>query len=394
MASVLLVTIPPFVGGVPYKARVLARYLRDQGHTVTVAYYATYSDHPDLVATSWQVILGKRPSVSKGTCFEDFPSVAIGCVLPELEFTYYLTSKRWRDVIAAHDRHIAVGGTVLVSNPLTEVGVPHLVWCASTMIEDRIDRRRAMPFARQIIDRLLIGPVQRRMERKILRGPGHFMTVSDYTRNTLLAAGGAEDRFTRLPIPIDMDAYAPPSSGPRPGIIGFAGRPGDPRKNLQMLFKALTILIHRGRDIELHLTGEPTPELKQAADGMAGHIHWHGWLDDAALADFFRSLDVFAIPSYQEGLNIAGLQAMSSGVPVVSTRCGGPEDYVVDGVTGYLSDFKADIMADKIDQVVGDRLLRDQLGQNARAKVAEQFSFDVFDRQLSSAWNAVWRDQP
>ncbi|HER25743.1 MAG TPA: hypothetical protein ENI69_01400, partial [Rhodospirillales bacterium] len=82
MGSVLLVTIPPFAGGVPFKTRILARYLRDLGHRVTVAYYATISDHPDLVARAWQIpslVTGRRPGVAKGLCFDDFPSVAIGC---------------------------------------------------------------------------------------------------------------------------------------------------------------------------------------------------------------------------------------------------------------------------------------------------------------------------
>ncbi len=396
MASVLLVTIPPFAGGVPYKARVLARHLRELGHSVTVAYYATYSDHPELVATSWQAVFGRRPLVSEGQCFGDFPSLAVGCAFPELEFTYYRPSPRWAKIIAAHDRHIAVGGTVLVSNPLSRMGLPHLVWCASTMLEDRADRRRAMPPMRRIVDRFLIGPVQRKMEKEILHGPGHFMAISGYTKNTLLAAGGIEERFTRLPIPMDMNAYRPPREAPRPGVIGFAGRVGDPRKNLPLLFDALAILLKQGRDVELHLTGEATAELNRLAarTGVSEKVHWRGWLDDDELTEFFRSIDVFAIPSFQEGLNIAGLQAMASGVPVVSTRCGGPEDYVIDDATGYLCDSGSAPFADRIDKIITNRPLRDRLGATARQKVAEDFSYDVFKRQLSKAWQSVWRDQP
>ncbi len=394
MARVLLVTIPPFAGGVPYKARLLARHLRGLGHAVTVAYYATYSDHPDLVATSWQTAFGRRAAVSDGRCFDDFPSLAVGCALPELEFTYYLPSPRWTRVITSHDRHIAVGGTVLVSNPLSRMGLPHLVWCASTMIEDRVDRRRAMPPPRRLVDRLLIGPVQRKMERRILRGPGYFMAISDYTQKTLIAAGGLENRFTRLPIPIDTDACRPPA--PAPGVIGFAGRAGDPRKNLPLLFDALSVLLGRGRDVELHMTGQATAELRQLAlrKGISERVRWHGWLDDDGLAEFFRAIDVFAIPSFQEGLNIAGLQAMASAVPVVSTRCGGPQDYVIDGDTGYLCDFDSVMFADRLDRIIGDRTLRNRLGGNARDKVADDFSHAVFASQLSKAWQAVWRERP
>ncbi len=396
MGSVLLVTIPPFAGGVPYKTRILARYLRDLGHRVTVAYYATISDHPDLVARAWQIPLGRRPGIAKGQCFDDFPSVAIGCALPELEFTYYRPSAHWRRVIAAHDRHIAVGGTILVSNPLSLMAIPHLVWCASTMIEDRIDRRRAMALGRRIIDGMVIGPVQAKMEKRILAGCGHFMAVSDYTRTTLLAVGGRQDHFTRLPIPIDMADYRPPVTAAKSGIIGFAGRTGDPRKNMALLFAAVSILGRKGRHVELHLTGESSPHLERLAvrHDISGRLQWRGWFDPEQLPDFFQSLDVFAIASFQEGLNIAGLQAMSCGVPVVSTRCGGPQDYVIDGATGYLCDFTATGLADKLDKIIADRPLRNRLGEAARNKVADDFSFDVFGAQLSSAWHTVWQEQP
>ncbi len=395
-ASVLIVTIPPLGGGVPDKTRILARHLRDIGHPVTVAHYATLTDYPDLVAPCWQWVRGKRPALRRGECFGDVPCIAVGCALPELEFTYYLPSAQWRDVIAAHDRHIAVGGTVMVSHLLTTLGIPHLVWCASTMTADRIDRRRAMPAARRVFDRMVVGPAQRRMEKRILAGPARFMTVSSYARRTLVAAGGNDDCFTTLPVPVDPARFTPPDREPRSGVIGFAGRPNDPRKNLPMLFDAVRILRDRGNNVELHLTGEANGDLDRAAKALeiADRIHWQGWLPDDGLPDFFRSLDVFVIPSFQEGLNIAGLQAMASGVPVVSTRCGGPEDYVIDGETGFLTDIDAGNLADAVERLTGDRQLRSALGANARRVAENDYSLEGFHRGLATAWQDVWQEQP
>ena len=45
--SVLVTTLPPLTGGVPDKARILVRDLRDLGYRVTVAHYATYRDYLD-----------------------------------------------------------------------------------------------------------------------------------------------------------------------------------------------------------------------------------------------------------------------------------------------------------------------------------------------------------
>lgn len=394
--SILIITLPPLTGGVPDKAKILVNHLRDLGYRVTVSHYATYRDYPELVVTSWQLFTGKKPGNIKATCFNDFPCVSVGSWLPELEFTYYLGSEHWRKLIESHDRHIVIGGTVLASYPLVDQNIPHLVWCASTMIGDRLERRRSMPFLRSLIDRFMISPVQHVMERKILGGNATFMAVSTYTLKSLLSVGGDPEHFSRVPIPVDANLFTPPSTPPKPGIIGFAGRPGDPRKNLSLLFHSLKKLLDQGAKVELMLTGNATGTLQKLANelGIAEHISWTGWLKGEDLPSFYQQLDVFVIPSTQEGLNIAGIQAMASAVPVISTRCGGPEDYVVDGKTGVLVSSDIEAMTAAIATVIGNRERRNELGQNARRYVEEHYSHDRFKETFAEAWQQTWGDRP
>jgi glycosyltransferase involved in cell wall biosynthesis len=394
--SILIITIPPIAGGVPDKARILVNHFRDLGHEVTVAHYATLSDYADLVVPSWQSFSGKRPGSRKGTCFDNFPCVSVGCRFPELEFTYYRSSPQWRELIDKFDRHIVITGTVLTAHTITKMGHPHLVWCASTMLEDRIDRRRAMPLPRRLFDRLLVSPILRVMEKTVLNGTGRFMGVSNYTRRTLIAAGGNADKVSVTPIPIDLERFQPTTSSAAPDVIGFAGRPEDGRKNLPLLFESVKLLRDQGKNISLNLTGDPSPQLQDEINrqGLTNHITWTGWLKQEELPAFYQGLDVFVIPSFQEGLNIAGLQAMASGVPVVSTRCGGPEDYVIEDETGYLVGFSASEMAKAVATLIDDRETRDRLGANARKFVEDHFSHDRFAACLADAWEEVWGDRP
>jgi glycosyltransferase involved in cell wall biosynthesis len=394
--SILIITIPPLAGGVPDKARILVNHLRDLGHEVTVAHYATLSDYADLVVPSWQSFSGKHPGSREGTCFDDFPCVSIGCRFPELEFTYYRSSPQWRELIEKFDRHIVITGTVLTAHTIAKMGLPHLVWCASTMIEDRIDRRRAMKLPRRLFDRLVVSPILRVMEKTVLNGTGRFMGVSNYTRRTLVAAGGNIDRVSVTPIPIDLERFQPPTTSATPGVIGFAGRPEDGRKNLPLLFESVKLLRDQGKDISLKLTGDPSPQLRDEIkhQGLTDHITWTGWLKQEELPAFYQNLDVFVIPSFQEGLNIAGLQAMASGVPVVSTRCGGPEDYVIENETGRLVGFDVSEVAKAITELIDDRKTRDRLGANARKFVEDHFSHDRFAACLADAWEEVWGDRP
>lgn len=389
---VLVVTLPPYVGGVPAKTKHLVDVLRGRGHAVTVAFYATLSDEPSLVAPSWRIPVGARPRVASRTCFGDVPGLAIGTWLPELEFTYYRPSPLWADVIRRYDRHIATGGTSLVSYPLYAAGVPHLVWCASTMIEDRQDRRAAMPLARRMYDRAILAPVQSAMERRILAGPGHLLVTSEHTIREFAQLGGSRAKMDRLPIPVDAERFRPPMSKPVPGVIGFAGRITDPRKNMPLLLEAFTRARRLRPDLRLRLTGEPNDALRSAVEarGISDVTEFAGVLPAEQLHSFYQDLDVFVIPSHQEGFGIVGIEAMACGVPVVSTRCGGPEDFVVDHQTGFLAASEPDEIAQRILEIVNDRTLRATLSAGARSAAAAGFSPQSFIATIEKASRVVW----
>ena len=97
-------------------------------------------------------------------------------------------------------------------------------------------------------------------------------------------------------------------------------------------------------------------------------------LQHEQLARRLRCVDVFVIPSFQEGLCISALEAMASGCPVVTTRCGGPEEFVIDGDTGRVVDFEPNDMASAIMELVSDRVLRKSIALRARAYIEQRYS--------------------
>jgi glycosyltransferase involved in cell wall biosynthesis len=82
---------------------------------------------------------------------------------------------------------------------------------------------------------------------------------------------------------------------------------------------------------------------------------------------------------------------MACGCPVVSTRCGGPEEFVIDDETGFIIDPDPVEMADAIIRLVRAPQLRQRLGTTAREKVTEDYSLPkasatfwrAFDEQYS-----------
>jgi glycosyltransferase involved in cell wall biosynthesis len=118
--------------------------------------------------------------------------------------------------------------------------------------------------------------------------------------------------------------------------------------------------------------------------GIADRVRFIPHASGAELRDQLRSLDLFVLPSHQEGLCIAALEAMACGCPVISTRCGGPEEFVIDATTGILVGFDPEEMAAAMLKVLGDRKLHAQLAQGARDRVLRHYS-------MSSAESIFWR---
>jgi glycosyltransferase involved in cell wall biosynthesis len=395
-SQVLLVTAPPTIfGGVAVQTRGLAEFLRARGYRVTIAHYAALRTEGDLTVPVRRMLTGHRPGVRRYPVWGGFDCVAIGCRLPELEVTYYGDSRLWSDVIADHDRHIAIGGNALVSAPLAASGLGHLVWCASDVRGDRADRQNAMSPVRRLFDRNIISPLLRRLERRVVGGPGTFATISHASARSLGGIGtGAGQGFEILPIPVDPVRFSPPTTRPGPGIVGIAGRHTDPRKNAGLALQAISEARRRGVNISLRVAGDVSDDLRDEASrlGIGDAVEFLGTLGDEELAGFYRGLDMLLIPSRQEGLNIAGLEAGACGVPVVTTRCGGPEDYVIDGETGFVTGFDPAEIADRLRDICADRALRDTLSRGIRARVAEEYGDDRFADRLDRLWRSVWNE--
>lgn len=393
-SGVLLVTAPPTIfGGVAVQTRGLAEFLRARGYCVTIAHYAALRTDGELTVPIQGLMTGRSPGIRRYKVWDGFECIAIGCRLPELEVTYYGNSPLWRDQIAAYDHHIAIGGNMLVSAPLAASGLKHLVWCASDVRGDRADRQRAMPAGRRLFDRALVSPMLRRLERRVVQGPGTFATISGASARSLGAIGARADRnFDVLPIPVDPVRFSPPAVPPGTGVIGIAGRHTDPRKNAALALKVVADARGRGVDISLRVAGEVSDALRTEATrlGIGDAVQFFGTLDASDLPGFYRGLDLFLIPSLQEGLNIAGLEAGACGVPVVTTRCGGPEDYVTDGETGFVTGFDPAEIAVRLNEIVTDRDLRDKLSRRIRIRVIDDYGVARFADHLDRLWQSVW----
>jgi len=383
----LIATIKPVSGGVPQMTKFIAETLEAGGIEPVLAYYEPYSVTPALSVPGFQ-LLHKRVGNEIRQDINGYESYAIGAWLPEFEFTHYLPTKTWRKLIDTCQYYISVSGNCLAGLPYSLTDKKFLAWVASSWSADRKDRAEHFPLHRRILDKCVNSPISQHMERKVLK-TGTLLALSKYTRSAMNKTGGGIVCKTILPMPIDINQFIPKLRHTTIARVGFVGRIDDPRKNIKLLINAIAQCHKHNSDVTAIVIGsEPSEEVSKLVEtlGLTEFVVFVGYVDRASIIPLLQSLDLFVVPSHQEGLCIAALEAMACGCPVVSTRCGGPEEFVLDNKTGFTVDKCATDMTNAILKIVENRELRNRLSVNARSMVCNNY-----DKQtaLETLWNAL-----
>jgi hypothetical protein len=154
-------------------------------------------------------------------------------------------------------------------------------------------------------------------------------------------------------------------------VVAFsAASVSDERKGMRHLVEALRklpqkpFLLTWGRSY-------PTP-LEEIPHLHLGHIE-----SEHLMAHAYSAADLFVIPSLEEAFGQTALEALACGLPVVGFAAGGIPDMVRDGVTGLLAPVgNSGELGQAIERLIADPELRSKLGENARAMVLAEFTFE------------------
>ena len=172
----------------------------------------------------------------------------------------------------------------------------------------------------------------------------------------------------------------------------FLGLVGS-RKGVFDLLPAMKQLAPNLPSVNLVIGGNGEVDRAQAMVdtlGLTSRVSLMGWVNGEAKLALLRSADFYVLPSHNEGLPVSLLEAMSWGLPLISTRVGGIPELVRDGVDGILVE-PGDVpaLAAAISRLAGDADLRFRMGQAARARVEAHFSREVVSPQLERLYESV-----
>jgi glycosyltransferase involved in cell wall biosynthesis len=238
--------------------------------------------------------------------------------------------------------------------------------------------------------------VAHRYEQRALNDCDSILALSPYTVRSL---GPMVNREVSLaPCGVDTALFHPSYEERPDRYILCVARLFDPRKNVSMLLRAYSSLAKKNPSIpDLVLVGEPlsiegSAMLKKL--GIEGRVRLQGPTHGDALADIYRGALMFVLPSDEEGLGIVILEAMATGLPVISTACGGPEAAVIDGATGFLTPVRdQQAMESAMEKLIANPAMRDTFGKEGRRIAEEKFSIaatgQVFLDQYRNLAHAV-----
>lgn len=131
--------------------------------------------------------------------------------------------------------------------------------------------------------------------------------------------------------------------------------------------------------------GEMWPSLEKSAAelGISDHVHFLGYRNDAP--EFYRCCDLFAFVSFREGLSVALMEAMSSGMCIVCTKIRGNTDLIDEGESGVFTENTPEALAGHIQTLAQDPALREKLGHGAMEK-AKLFDEETVHRQMKEIY--------
>jgi glycosyltransferase involved in cell wall biosynthesis len=235
------------------------------------------------------------------------------------------------------------------------------------------------------------------LDRIVLKRFDRIVAVSDRIVSLLRRTGIPQEKISRINngidirnfsgSPISLQKHETDHVSARVGVVGRLAH----EKGLQFFLKAAREILNEQPKTEFLVVGDGPERAKLESIahklGMDKEVTFTGTRSD--MPQVYASMDIFVLPSLNEGMPLALLEAMAAGKPVVATRVGAIPSLVIPGQTGLMVEPRdASALRDSILQLINDSKLRQKLGQAGQRTVSDRFSAET----MASNYLDLYRD--
>lgn len=226
-------------------------------------------------------------------------------------------------------------------------------------------------------------------------------TPAHVSSSAFLSPMAASPKLRQIPFGFNLARYARPDEAKvtevaqrYPGRRIFALGRHVSYKGFDVLIRAMALTRPDTR-LLLGGGGPLTPDLVQLArsEGVGDRVDFLGYLPESDLPAYYHACEIFCLPSTSraEAFGIVQVEAMASGLPVISTRLGTGVEVVnrneETGVTVPPGDVGA--LASAINLLLADQSLREIYGQNARAQAMAAYSPETMKRETLALYREL-----
>jgi glycosyltransferase involved in cell wall biosynthesis len=230
-----------------------------------------------------------------------------------------------------------------------------------------------------------------KFEKFLLNYIEKIICISDYTRNQHILLGVNPSKCITIYNGLDTSIFqkVKNESSTREITIGFVGRM-EKWKGLNILLRSIELILKQYEDIEVLIVGDGderrnlenlTKKLQ-----LSKNVKFLGKVTN--MIDIYSSIDIFAHTSVKpEPFGRVVIEAMASGLPVISTNIGGPKEIITNEYDGFLIEpGKPEILAQRIIELIRDHKIRTQIGNAASETIRKKFNISITTQKIEELY--------
>lgn len=245
----------------------------------------------------------------------------------------------------------------------------------------------------------------KKFEDHLLKRSCRIIAVSEYTKKEILENYRVPAwKIKVIYNGVDLERFTPADKWLKIKLkrkLGFSGEEKlilyvgrlYSRKGLPTLIGAVPKVVRKAPNAHFLISGkglgDEAQRLKRLVKkfGVEDKVHFLGYYPDEKLPNLYRAADLFVFPSIYENMPFAVLEALASGLSVVTTRVGGIPEIIVDGVNGFLIEpYDSLRLAEQLIFLIENPALAFEVSQAGRRTVEEKFNWKSIVSQVADVY--------
>lgn len=227
-------------------------------------------------------------------------------------------------------------------------------------------------------------PILKYLSRRTLLQADAVVVINEYTQQMLLERNIPAEKIHVIPPGIDVDAfeYTPFAEKNTERFEILTVSYLVKRKGIHFMLQAMPKLISKHPHIHLRIIGDGPQKqaLEDLAEqlGVEDYVSFEGFIPNTEVASYYQKAHVFVSMSQSESWGQMYLEAMATGLPVISTKNIGANSIIRDGETGYLIDQEdSSALAEKIDSLIANHEKLANMGAAARKETEQLYDWQA-----------------